>query len=86
METELANLNAEKEAFEATVLETIGPNIAEAMNGYNNAKKDLETYKTNAAASARARIEAAEDDESEIEKVITDNQNRSDNVENTHNI
>ncbi len=86
METELANLNAEKEAFEATVLETIGPNIAEAMNGYNNAKKDLETYKTNAAESARARIEAAEDDVSEIEKVITDNQNRSDTVEYSPNI
>ena len=71
METELANLNAEKEACDATVLETIGPNIAEAMNGYNNAKKDLETYKTNAAESAREIIEATENDNSEIEKHMT---------------
>lgn len=86
LEDELEALNAEKEQFEATILQQIGPNIAEAMNNYNNAKNSLNEYKQTAAQNAKTRIENAQNEVSEIEKVITDNKNRSDSIEYSPNI
>lgn len=86
LEGELEALNAEKEQFEATILQQIGPNIAEAMNNYNNAKNNLNEYKQTAAQNAKTRIENAQNEVSEIEKVITDNKNRSDYIEYSPNI
>lgn len=86
LEGELEALNAEKEQFEATILQQIGPNIAEAMNNYNNAKNNLNEYKQTAAQNAKTRIENAQNEVSEIEKVITDNKNRSDSIEYSPNI
>lgn len=86
LEGELETLNAEKEQFEATILQQIGPNIAEAMNNYNNAKNSLNEYKQTAAQNAKTRIDAAQNEVSEIEKVITDNKNRSASIEFSPNI
>lgn len=86
LEGELETLNAEKEQFEATILQQIGPNIAEAMNNYNNAKNNLNEYKQTAAQNAKTRIDAAQNEVSEIEKVITDNKNRSASIEFSPNI
>lgn len=86
LEGELETLNAEKEQFEATILQQIGPNIAEAMNNYYNAKNNLNEYKQTAAQNAKTRIDAAQNEVSEIEKVITDNKNRSASIEFSPNI
>lgn len=86
LEGELETLNAEKEQFEASILQQIGPNIAEAMNNYNNAKNSLNEYKQTAAQNAKTRIDAAQNEVSEIEKVITDNKNRSASIEFSPNI
>lgn len=86
LEGELETLNAEKEQFEASILQQIGPNIAEAMNNYNNAKNNLNEYKQTAAQNAKTRIDAAQNEVSEIEKVITDNKNRSASIEFSPNI
>lgn len=86
LEGELETLNAEKEQFEASILQQIGPNIAEAMNNYNNAKNSLNKYKQTAAQNAKTRIDAAQNEVSEIEKVITDNKNRSASIEFSPNI
>lgn len=86
LEGELETLNAEKEQFEASILQQIGPNIAEAMNNFNNAKNSLNEYKQTAAQNAKTRIDAAQNEVSEIEKVITDNKNRSASIEFSPNI
>ena len=86
LEGELETLNAEKEQFEASILQQIGPNIAEAMNNYNNAKNSLNEYKQTAAQNAKTRIDAAQNEVSEIEKVITDTKNRSASIEFSPNI
>ena len=86
LEGELETLSAEKEQFEASILQQIGPNIAEAMNNYNNAKNSLNEYKQTAAQNAKTRIDAAQNEVSEIEKVITDNKNRSASIEFSPNI
>ena len=86
LEGELETLSAEKEQFEASILQQIGPNIAEAMNNYNNAKNNLNEYKQTAAQNAKTRIDAAQNEVSEIEKVITDNKNRSASIEFSPNI
>ena len=85
-ESDLAALNSEKDQIEAEILQTIGPNIAEAMNGYNNAKENLNTYKENTAENIKAQIDASEKEVSEIEKTITDNKNRNDNIEYSPNL
>lgn len=86
LEGELETLNAEKEQFEASILQQIGPNIAEAMNNYNNAKNSLNEYKQTAAQNAKTRIDTAQNEVNEIEKVITDNKNRNASIEFSPNI
>ena len=76
LEDELDELNAQKSEIEAKIIET-EPNIKEAIQIYNDKKKQADTAKETVLNNAKNAVEVAQQDVVAVKELINDNENRN---------
>ena len=76
LEDELDELNAQKSEIEAKIIET-EPNIKEAIQIYNDKKKQADAAKETVLNNAKNAVEVAQQDVVAVKELINDNENRN---------
>lgn len=76
LEDELDELNAQKSEIEAKIIET-EPNIKEAIQIYNDKKKQADATKETVLNNAKNAVEVAQQDVVAVKELINDNENRN---------
>lgn len=76
LEDELDELNAQKSEIEAKIIET-EPNIKEAIQIYNDKKKQADAAKETVLSNAKNAVEVAQQDVVAVKELINDNENRN---------
>lgn len=76
LEDELDELNAQKSEIEAKIIET-EPNIKEAIQIYNDKKKQADVAKETVLNNAKNAVEVAQQDVVAVKELINDNENRN---------
>lgn len=76
LEDELVELNAQKSEIEAKIIET-EPNIKEAIQIYNDKKKQADAAKETVLNNAKNAVEVAQQDVVAVKELINDNENRN---------
>lgn len=76
LEDELDELNAQKSEIEAKIIET-EPNIKEAIQIYNDKKKQADAVKETVLNNAKNAVEVAQQDVVAVKELINDNENRN---------
>lgn len=76
LEDELDELNAQKSKIEAKIIET-EPNIKEAIQIYNDKKKQADAAKETVLSNAKNAVEVAQQDVVAVKELINDNENRN---------
>lgn len=76
LEDELDELNAQKSEIEAKIIET-EPNIKEAIQIYNDKKKQADAAKETVLNNAKSAVEVAQQDVVAVKELINDNENRN---------
>lgn len=76
LEDELDELNVQKSEIEAKIIET-EPNIKEAIQIYNDKKKQADAAKETVLNNAKNAVEVAQQDVVAVKELINDNENRN---------